>query len=364
MLALAAGVVHLGQVGVHLEEGWGIGGFFAVVGVVQVAAAILLLQPRPRSWFWIGITGSAAVIGIWVASRTVGLPFVEGGEVEVLGVADTFASLLEAWTILLLGLHLAGLRDRSRLWLPALAASAVLGSALLWLSIAGRGLFDDDPARMAASQPTMIDLLVAAAATALAGGLVFSALAPAQQGPLRGLARGFLAATAVAAGAVTWLVFPPTIGQNLDCEYAPISTVLPGGHELEPERVPVAAGQELVLPVLELRTCENERDISLHAVEPLSTMGDGATLDGFWLLPTGVDADPTGLAALPDGALAVPPGDRIRPGAPRLLVARIVGTGDGDFSLASVRLRYAAGETGSIGFGAAVAVCSGSCDAD
>lgn len=52
---------------------------------------------------WVGIAGSAAIIGVWVVSRTLGLWFVEGGEPEPVGVADSLASLTEAWTIVLLG---------------------------------------------------------------------------------------------------------------------------------------------------------------------------------------------------------------------------------------------------------------------
>ena len=362
LLALAAGVVHLGQVGVHLEEGWPIGGFFAVVGVMQLAASILLLRPRPRSWFWLGIAGSAIVIAIWAVSRALGLPFVDNGEVEPLGVADAFASLAEAWTILVLGLYLAEPLAASRRWLYGLASGSILGLAGVWLAAARSGAFNEDPARLAAFQPSLIDWLVAAAAAALAGGLLLAAAAPLKAASIRGLAKGLFVASGVVAAGLIWLTLPPTIGQNLDCQYAPVSTVLPGGHQLEPEPVLVDAGESRILPVLELRVCNDDQEVVLDGIEPLTVMGDGAILDGFWLLRGGTDLDDTGLATLPSEAIAVPPGDRITADEPRLLVARLLGTGQGDFILGSVRLHYHAGVANDVAFGTSVAVCSGRCE--
>lgn len=361
LLALAAGAVHLGQVGVHIEEGWPIAGFFLVTGVIQVGAAVLLLRPRPRAWFWLGIAGSAIVIAIWTVSRTFGLPFVAEGKVEPVGVADAFASLAEAWTVLVLGLYLAEPIARSRHWLYGLASASVVGLAAVWMVGAEGGVFNDDPARLAAFQPSLIDWLVAVAAAALASVLLLAAAAPLKAASIRGLARGLFVATALAAGGLFWLTLPPTIGQNLDCEYAPVSTVLPGGHELQPEPVLIGAEESRVLPVLELRVCDDQQDVALQDIEPLTVEGEGATVDGFWLLPAGTDTDETGLAVLPSGAVAVPPGDPISAGEPRLLVARLVGTGMGDYVLGGVRLHYQAGAAGSFGFGTSVTVCSGPC---
>lgn len=362
LLALAAGAVHLGQVGVHVEEGWQIAGFFVVVGVMQVFAAVLLLRPRPRTWFWFGIAGSAMVIALWAVSRTLGLPFVEEGEVEALGVADAYASLAEGWTILVLGLYLAEPIATARRWVYGLASWSVVGLAGLWLGVAQAGAFNEDPARLAAFQPSLFDWLVAAAAAALAGGLLLAAAAPLRAPSIRGLAKGLIVATGVVAAALFWLTLPPTIGQNLDCRYAPVSTVLPGGHELEPEPILMDAGESRIVPILELRVCDDDQDVALDGIEPLTIRGDGATLDGFWLLPGGSDLDETGLATLPSGAVAVPPGDRIAADVPRLLVARLVGTGRGDYILGAVRLHYHAGTANSFAFGTSVTVCSGHCE--
>lgn len=177
------------------------------------------------------------------------------------------------------------------------------------------------------------------------------------------MAKGLFVAIGVAAGGLFWLTLPPTIGQNLDCQYAPVSTVLPGGHQVEPEPVHVDAGESRILPILELRVCGDEQEVTLDGIEPLTVMGDGATLDGFWLLPGGTELDETGLGTLPSGAIAVPLGDRITADESRLLVARLVGTGGGDYILGSVRLHYHAGTADSVAFGTSVAVCSGRCEA-
>jgi len=116
----------------------------------------------------------------------------------------------------------------------------------------------------------------------------------------------------------------------------------------------VDAGESRILAVLEFRVCNDEQEVALDEIEPLTIMGDGATLDGFWLLPGGTDLDDTGLATLPSGSVAAPPGDRITVDEPRLLAARLLGTGEGNFILGSVRLHYHAGEANNVAFGTSV----------
>ena len=363
-LALAAGAVHLGQVGAHLEEGWPVAAFFAIVGLVQLAAAVLLLRQRPRGWFWFGIAGSASVIAVWAVSRTVGLPFLEGGGPQLIGVADGFASLAEAWTIIILGLYLAGQMPRWRASLFSLAAALIVGLTAVWLAVAGAGIFNADPARLAAAQPHLVDWLVAAAGFALAAGVILATRAPLRAGWLRGLQRGLGGATAVAAAALLWLTLPPTIGQNLDCRYAPLSTVLIGSHTAESERVVIGAGESRIFPIFELRACGSDQEVMLADVEPATFIGDGAVVDGFWLLPVGPRVTAEGQRTLPPGARAVPPGDRIAAGQPRQLVIRVSGTGAGDYTLGSVRLSYLTVDPGAFTFATSLATCSGACLAD
>lgn len=342
----------------HLEQGWPIAAFFLVVGACQVTAAALLLKPCPPAWFWLGIAGSATVIGIWVVSRTVGVPFAEDGHTEPVGVADSFASLAEAWTIIMLALYLAEPIRRWRRAIFGLGAVFVLGLPVVWVAAADVGLFNGDPARFTAPVPPLIDWLVAASGVALAGGLLIAARAPLQTARLRGLMRGLIGATALAVFAQVWLTLPPTIGQNLDCRYAPLSSVLIGRHTADPEPVRIGEGQRRVLPLFELRACEA---VALDRVEPVTVIGEGATVESFWLLPEGTRLGRDGQAALPAQARTVPPGDRIEPGGQRQLVVRLVGTGAGDYVLGSVRLNYHTDEPGAFSFATQIFACSGLC---
>jgi hypothetical protein len=290
------------------------------------------------------------------------LPFVEAGEVEPLGVADGFASLSEAWTLVVLGVYLAEPSGFSRRWLFALAAASILGLAGLWLIAAAAGAFNTDPARQAADQPSLIDWLVAAAGVALAAGLLVADRAPLHAPSVRGLLKGLVGTTALAAAALVWLTIPPTIGQNLDCRYSPLSTVLPGGHASEPEPVLIAKDESRILPLFELRLCGDERGVDLDEVEPVTNLGDGAILDGFFLLPARAGLEEDGVAALPSGALPIPPGDRIGADEPRALVVRVVGTGRGDYTLGSVRLTYHNANADTFTFATSAVICSGTCD--
>jgi hypothetical protein len=360
LLALAAGAVHLAQVGVHIQEGWPIAAFFLVLGVGQVVGAALLLMPLRQPWLWIGIAGSAAVIGIWVISRTVGVPFVGNGQPEPVGVADAFASMTEAWTIILLGFYVAEPIRRWRRVIFGLGAGVALSFALAWVTAADRGIFDADPARFRAALPPLIDWLVAASGVTLAGVLLIGALAPLKVPSVRGLMRGLIGAVALVAVAGVWLTLPPTIGQNLDCRYAPLSTVLAGPHGGH-EPVSIGEGEQWILPIFDVHVCESTGDLALEGVEPATVIGEGATVDGFWLLPVGIHLTEAGQAALPEGAHAVPPGIHILAGKPEQLVVRVVGTGAGDYILGSVRLDYRTAEPGTFTFATEISVCSGTC---
>jgi hypothetical protein len=359
VLALTAGAEHLGQVGVHLAEGWPIAGFFVVVGVIQVAAAGLLLRPRLRPWFWFGIGGSATVIGIWVVSRTLGLPFVEGGEPEPVGVADGLASLTEAWTIIVLGVYLAEPTRRWRLPVIVIATLTVLAFTGLWWVAADAGIFNADPARLAVDQPWVVDWLVASAGIGVAAAMPLAFRRPAWAPRQRGLLRGLVGMTAVIAAGLVWLTLPPTIGQNLDCRAAPLSTVLTGGHAEEAQPIALDAGELIFVPAFELRACGSSA-VTIERADP-TTVGRGAMIQGVWLLPTGISLPDEGSGALPASAVGVPPGDRIVPGQPRQLIVGLEATGDGDFTLASLGLAYRTTEAGLFAFATQIAVCSGPC---
>jgi hypothetical protein len=101
--SLGAGVIHLAVVSEHAAEWWLFGVFFLVLGVVQIAWAAAAMEgnelPVPRLF----ATLNAAVIGVWVVSRTIGVPVgPEPWVTEAVGVADVIATSLEAVVVVLL----------------------------------------------------------------------------------------------------------------------------------------------------------------------------------------------------------------------------------------------------------------------
>ncbi|MBV9412136.1 MAG: hypothetical protein JO148_11110, partial [Acidimicrobiia bacterium] len=77
------------------------GVFFIVAAVLQVGwAALVWNGPTPRLLWW-GVAGNAAVVALWTATRTVGVPIgPEPWRPEAFGVADLSASLLEVIIVL------------------------------------------------------------------------------------------------------------------------------------------------------------------------------------------------------------------------------------------------------------------------
>ncbi len=75
VLSSSAGAVHLAEANHHFAEWWWAGVFFVVVAAAQLTFAPLFLLPSTRSAFAvIGIAGNLAVIGVYVMSRTTGVP--------------------------------------------------------------------------------------------------------------------------------------------------------------------------------------------------------------------------------------------------------------------------------------------------
>src|SRR3954452_7782353 len=77
--ALVAASVHLYVAPEHLREWWLYGAFFLSVAAAQAALAVLLLRGSGLLVALGGIWGNVAVIGIYVASRTTGLPLAPPG---------------------------------------------------------------------------------------------------------------------------------------------------------------------------------------------------------------------------------------------------------------------------------------------
>lgn len=354
LMLVAAGILHLAQVEGHFAEGWHVASFFVGVGVAQFAGGVWLLRPRPATWVWVGIVGSAVVITVWVVSRTSGLPFVEGGEAEPLGIADAFASFIEALTIAALILDLLA-RRRVPAGIRGLGATMVLTMALAWQFVASAGAFNADDARLALDQPQVIDWLVltlgasVAATVLLSGRLAWPALA--------GMRRGLLAATGLLAAGGVILTWPPTIGQNLDCAYAPLATVTGIGHNDQPAVVDIPAGETRLVVAFELRACGHDQ-VELLDAAPLTMTGSANQIVGFWLLPSGAGNTGASLSDAPPHAVRVPPGGGITGG--QFLAVEVRGITGATLQLASLRLTYrTVNGVRSFGFATSVATCTG-----
>lgn len=115
---VGAGIVHFAYAPMHLDEELSHGLFFLAAGWLQVVLALALVtRIRPRQ-LWLGATAlvNLGIIGVWVVSRTVGVP---GSEAEAVGFPDVTSTVLEAVAVLVACGILSGL----------LADRAIRGSA-------------------------------------------------------------------------------------------------------------------------------------------------------------------------------------------------------------------------------------------
>ncbi len=103
--SLGAGAIHLVVIPEHGAEYLPAGVFFAVLAVFQVAWAGAMLWRSNARIAIAGLAVNAATIGIWLWSRTLGLPLgAEPGAVEPVGYQDALATVLELGLVIVVGL--------------------------------------------------------------------------------------------------------------------------------------------------------------------------------------------------------------------------------------------------------------------
>lgn len=137
-LALAAGIIHGRALFDHATHYWLFGLFFGALTYAQVLWALLIYRrPDDRRWFMPAAVASLAVVGVWLITRTVGLPIGPwAGRAEPIGVADISAALDE---LVLAAVIVAMLRPAGRVaarmrWLRGPNCMR-LGSMLVALSL-------------------------------------------------------------------------------------------------------------------------------------------------------------------------------------------------------------------------------------
>ena len=141
-MCVGSAVIHFAYAPSHLDESASHGAFFLAVAWAQLGVAFALARWREVSWAWWAAVGvNAAVMAVWVVSRTAGVP---GSDAESIGFPDALATGFEAVAVVgaLLALRpaLAG-RPMVRLHpvVGGVAALALMGvvSASITPSIAG-----------------------------------------------------------------------------------------------------------------------------------------------------------------------------------------------------------------------------------
>ncbi|HEY3078733.1 MAG TPA: multicopper oxidase domain-containing protein [Chloroflexota bacterium] len=131
LLTLGAAAIHLAVAPPHFREYVPFGVFFLLVGCAQAIGAVELAMRPTRRAALLMAAGSAALVGLWLVSRTAGLPIgPEAGQPEEVGLPDLICSLMEGVAALLL-LVLAVRRPRQRARRLWLAVVGTLPSALL-----------------------------------------------------------------------------------------------------------------------------------------------------------------------------------------------------------------------------------------
>lgn len=135
-LMAAAGTVHLAMVPAHVGDSLLDPVAFAVVGWFQLGVAALLVARRPSKGLYLAtMIGNAVVLGLWIWSRTAGLPWGgHAGVVEEAGAVDVVTAGFELAAIFTAGVLLAGgERIRVPMAVPAVGGLAALSLATVVL---------------------------------------------------------------------------------------------------------------------------------------------------------------------------------------------------------------------------------------
>ncbi len=108
-----AGLLHFWAGPEHAAQWWAYGLFFYGAAIIQACYGLLLFTQGIEGWggweavrgrvYGLGIFGNLAIIGLWVVTRTLGVPLgPEAGDVEGVGPLDLTSKIAETALILLL----------------------------------------------------------------------------------------------------------------------------------------------------------------------------------------------------------------------------------------------------------------------
>jgi hypothetical protein len=106
-LSFLAGAVHIAALPEHLGESLLFGAFFGVSGTFQAATGLALRARASRALWAAVLAANAGVAGLWVLSRTAGVPAGPRPWVpERIGPLDAVATLCEVVLVALAAFHL------------------------------------------------------------------------------------------------------------------------------------------------------------------------------------------------------------------------------------------------------------------
>ncbi|MDQ3871090.1 MAG: hypothetical protein M3301_05685, partial [Chloroflexota bacterium] len=136
-VSLGAAAIHFTVIPDHFQEWWAFGLFFVVSAWFQAWWAVLFALRPSRSLAAIGAAVNGAIVVVWVASRTVGLPLgPHPGEVEPVGLADVVATAFEVIIVAGGGLIALGARRRVVEAVKMRIAPAVMAATVWAVSVA------------------------------------------------------------------------------------------------------------------------------------------------------------------------------------------------------------------------------------
>jgi hypothetical protein len=132
--AAGAAAIHYAVVAEHFDEWWGFGLFFVSSAVAQLVWAVVVVASRSRLVIWFGVVGNAAIVVLWIVTRTFGtLVGPEPTTPEPIALADSVATTFEV-AIVVAGTWLAW-SVRKRLALSSRLAWLVSGVTLALTSV-------------------------------------------------------------------------------------------------------------------------------------------------------------------------------------------------------------------------------------
>lgn len=104
LLLIGAGTIHFIETPSHFAEDPLYGWFFVAAGAAQTIAAVVVATRPSTTLLIIVAAGSLGIIGVWVMTRTIGIPIgAEAGAIEAVGRPDLVAGSLELATAALAG---------------------------------------------------------------------------------------------------------------------------------------------------------------------------------------------------------------------------------------------------------------------